>query len=173
MDTTAARPLRLFTALWPGEPLVARMAGWQRNWRWPPRAACIRPERLHATLHFLGDVPAARIPELAQGLQVPFEPFTLEFGAAEVWPNGVAVLLPHEPPAALASLHGRLGDAVRRLGLPTEARPYRPHVTVARRAWDASPAPVPAGLRWRVDGGYLLVRSLPGGAGYEPLARFT
>jgi RNA 2',3'-cyclic 3'-phosphodiesterase len=173
MDKTAERPLRLFTALWPGEAVAARMAQWQGAWRWPSRAALIKAERLHLTLHFLGDVPAARLPELTDGLQVPFEPFTLAFGTAEVWPNGVAVLLPDGLPAALAKLHGRLGDAVRQLGLSTEHRPYRPHVTIARRAWGATHAAVPAALRWRLDGGYVLVRSLPGGAGYEPLRRFT
>jgi RNA 2',3'-cyclic 3'-phosphodiesterase len=172
MDKTAERPLRLFIALWPAEAVAARIAQWQGAWRWPSRAARTKAERLHLTLHFLGDVPAARLPELADGLQVPFDPFTLAFGTAEVWPNGVAVLLPDGLPAALANLHARLGDAVRQLGLPTEHRPYRPHVTVARRAWGAEPAAIPPDLRWRVVGGYVLVRSLPGGAGYEPLRLF-
>jgi RNA 2',3'-cyclic 3'-phosphodiesterase len=172
METTPALSLRLFTALWPGSALAADIARWQTAWQWPAQAARIMPERLHVTLQFLGNVPAARLPELVDGLNVQFEPFTLALGAGEVWRNGVAVLLPDEVPAALAGLHSRLGDAVRRLGLSPEERPYRPHVTLARRAWGATPPAAGADLRWRVAGGYVLVRSLPGGAGYEILERF-
>jgi len=53
-----------------------------------------------------------------------------------------------------------------------DERPYRPHVTLARRARGAPPPPTGADLRWRVAGGYVLARSLPGGAGYEILHRF-
>jgi RNA 2',3'-cyclic 3'-phosphodiesterase len=173
MDSTAARPLRLFTALWPEEATAAKIAGWQAAWQWPPRAAPIKPDRLHVTLHFLGDVAAARLPELEQVLAVPVDAFTLEFGAGEVWRNGVAVLLPKEVPAALTRLHERLGDAVRRLGLPIEERPYRPHVTLARRAWNAVPPAAGADLRWHVADGYVLVRSRPGGAGYEIAQRYA
>jgi RNA 2',3'-cyclic 3'-phosphodiesterase len=172
METTAARPLRLFIALWPDKVLAAEIGAWQAAWLWPQQAVRIKHDRLHMTLHFLGDVAAARVPELVEHLKVAFDPFTLEFGVGEVWPNGVAVLLPNEQPAALAKLHQRLGDAVRRLGVPVEGRPYRAHVTLARRAWGAARPPVTPDLKWRVDSGYVLARSLPGGAGYEILQRF-
>jgi len=124
------------------------------------------------TLHFLGNVAASRVAELVEGLSMPFEPFSLEFGTGEVWPNGVAVLLPRDQPAALTRLHARLGEAAGRLQLPVDDRPYRPHVTLARRARGATPPSAGADLRWRVHGGYVLARSLPGGAGYEVLHRF-
>jgi RNA 2',3'-cyclic 3'-phosphodiesterase len=169
---TAPRPLRLFTALWPGEALAAEIARWQSAWRWPSQATRVKPERLHMTLHFLGDVAADRLAELAQCLKVPFDPFALELEAGELWPNGVAVLLAARQPPALTRLHTQLAQAVRRLGLPVEERPYRPHVTLARRAWGASRPTEPADLPWKVDSGYVLVHSLPGGAGYEILQRF-
>jgi RNA 2',3'-cyclic 3'-phosphodiesterase len=173
METTAARPLRLFIALWPDKVLAAEIGAWQAAWLWPEKAARIKPDRLHMTLRFLGDVAAAGLPELVEHLKLAFDPFMLEFGVGEVWPNGVAVLLPNEQPAALAKLHQRLGDAVRRFGLPVEETRYRAHVTLARRAWGASRPPAPPDLEWRVDSGYVLVRSLPGGAGYEILQRFA
>jgi RNA 2',3'-cyclic 3'-phosphodiesterase len=169
----APRPLRLFTALWPGDAVAAEIAQWQSAWRWPSQATRVKPERLHMTLHFLGDVAADRVPELQRCLNVAFDPFALELGTSEVWPNGVAVLLPARQPLALTRLHTRLADAVRRLGLPVEERPYRPHVTLARRAWGASRPLEPARLRWKVDSGYVLVRSVPGGAGYEILQGFA
>jgi RNA 2',3'-cyclic 3'-phosphodiesterase len=171
METLAAQPLRLFTALWPDASTTSAIANWQAAWQWPAQASRTKPQRLHMTLHFLGNVAGNRVAELVDGLRVPFEAFTLEFGTGEVWPNGVAVLLPREQPAALSRLHARLGDAVRRLQLPVDDRPYRPHVTLARRSRGATPAPGEANLHWRVAGGYVLARSLPGGAGYEILHR--
>jgi RNA 2',3'-cyclic 3'-phosphodiesterase len=172
MGTTAAQPLRLFTALWPDATTASAIADWQAAWQWPAQASRTRPERLHVTLHFLGNVAPGRVAELVDGLRVPFESFSLELGGGEVWPNGVAVLLPREQPAALTRLHVQLGKAVRQLQLPVDERPYRPHVTLARRARGAMPPPREANLRWRVDCGYVLARSLPGGAGYEVLHRF-
>lgn len=168
----AGKPLRLFIAIWPDERLRRAIASWQRDWNWPPHAARVKPERLHLTLHFLGDVPADRLPHLAQAIRVPFEAFTLELDRAEVWPNGVAVLRPQAQPEALLRLQAGLGRPLVELGLPLEERPYRAHVTLARRARGATPPPLRQALRWRADAGYVLVRSLPGGAGYQVLERF-
>lgn len=163
---------RLFTALWPTPHVRNAIAGWQAAWDWPRRCARVKAERLHATLHFLGDVPANRLPELARSLEAPFEPFDLELGAAAVWPNGVAVVEPLATPPALVRLHAALGAAIAQLELPIDTRAYRPHVTLARRAHGAKPPGQALALRWRVESGYVLVRSLPGGAGYEVLRRF-
>jgi 2'-5' RNA ligase len=168
----AGKPLRLFIALWPDEALRHAIASWQQAWVWPPHAAPVKPERLHLTLHFLGDVAADRLPDLVQGLAVPFEPFTLALGQGEVWPHGVAVLPSDNAPSALLRLHSALQRKLAGLQVPVDARPYRAHVTVARRAQGAKPPPQGPGVQWRVDTGYVLGRSLPGGAGYEVLAQF-
>jgi RNA 2',3'-cyclic 3'-phosphodiesterase len=168
----AGKPLRLFIALWPGEALRQAIAAWQQAWSWPPQAALVKAERLHLTLHFLGNVAAARLPGLAQAMRVPFEPFTLTLGQPEVWPNGVAVVLPDRAPAALLRLHAALGQELLALDLPVDERPYRAHVTLARRAHRAKAPPHALDLRWRIDEGFVLVQSLPGGTGYEVLERF-
>jgi 2'-5' RNA ligase len=167
------KPLRLFIALWPGEALRRAIASWQQAWSWPPRAALVKPDRLHLTLHFLGDVPASRLPQLVEGLTARVEPFTLALGRGEVWPNGIALLRPDATPSALVRLHAVLGGELEQLGLPVETRPYRAHVTLARRARGAVAPPQGPDLRWRIDSGYVLVRSLPGGAGYDVMARFN
>jgi RNA 2',3'-cyclic 3'-phosphodiesterase len=168
----AGKPLRLFIALWPDEALRQAIAAWQQAWNWPPHAALVKSERIHLTLHFLGNVTAARLPDLAQAISVPFEPFTLALRRPEIWPNGVAVVLPDRVPAALSRLHSALGRELVALDLPVEERPYRAHVTLARRAHRAKPPAQALDLRWRIDQGFVLVRSLPGGAGYEVLERF-
>ena len=120
-DPTA--PMRLFVALWPDPVTRAAIAQWQRAWDWPPRAAPVKAERLHLTLHFLGDVPAGRLGEIAAGLRSPFEPFELEFGHGEVWPNGIAVLEPADtpPPTRTAARH-----AARRRGRTGPCGGYAP-----------------------------------------------
>jgi RNA 2',3'-cyclic 3'-phosphodiesterase len=168
----AGRPLRLFTALWPGDALRHAIASWQQAWSWPAEAARVKADRLHLTLHFLGNVPAGRLPDLLRGLRVPFEPFDLSLGEGEVWSNGVAVLRPQRAPPALVRLHAALDQQLSGLALPPEERPYRPHVTLARRARGAKPPREGLHLRWRIDTGYVLVRSLPGAAGYQVLQRF-
>jgi 2'-5' RNA ligase len=171
-NPSAPSALRLFVALWPDAATREALAAWQQAWTWPPRAAPVKADRLHLTLHFLGDVPAQQLPDLIGGLNVPFEPFELPFGHGEVWPNGVAVLRPAQTPPALAQLHARLGAALLKLELPAETRPFRAHVTLARRAWHATAPERAMSLSWQADAGYVLVRSQPGGAGYQTLARF-
>ena len=100
----------------------------------------MKAERLHLTLHFLGDVPAQRVADIARGLRVPAEPFDLTLGHGEVWPNGVAVLRPFAMPPALTRLHAALAIALAGLQVPLDARPYKPHVTLARRAHARSAA---------------------------------
>ncbi len=165
--------MRLFIALWPDARTRDKIAAWQGEWDWPPRAALVRPERLHLTLHFLGDVPARRLPELAAGLRVGFEPFTMELGAGETWPGGVAVLRPGRTVPALERLHQALAGALTELGFVPEARAFRAHVTLARRAQGATPPREGAACRWHVGAGYVLVQSLPAGAGYKRVALFA
>jgi RNA 2',3'-cyclic 3'-phosphodiesterase len=165
-------PLRLFLGLWPPpevhEALIAQSAAWD----WPAAARRTRPERLHVTLHFLGDVEAGRLPQLRTGLQVPWQGAELVLDRATVWPGGIAVLEAARVDQALADLHARLAGALRALELPVESRPWRPHVTLARKAFGAHPPQHAPAVAWRMRPAYALVRSLPGGQGYETVAVF-
>ena len=164
---------RLFIALWPGDGVRTALAAWRDGSNWPASASPVRTGQLHVTLHFLGNVPRARIPELVQGLAVPFTPFELGFGHAELWHGGIAVLAPDAVPAPLLALHDALGVAVGRLGLAPEARSYRPHVSLARRA-GATLAPITGPpIRWQVDGYALMESTLNAGAQYTVVHAYT
>jgi 2'-5' RNA ligase len=153
---------RLFVALWP-DPAVRRSLRERRDlWQWPRGSTPVRTERLHVTLHFLGSVSVARIPDLRAALEVPFEPFALEFGEPKLWPHGIAVLEPAAIPPELMLLHARLGAALESLGMQLEARAYKPHVTLARRAMKATVPAAVAPVRWEV-GGYALMESTSDG----------
>ena len=164
--------LRLFLALWPGPRTRAALAACRDGWHWPPGARPVATAKLHLTLHFIGAVARPRLPALVAGLQRPCPRFVLAFGHAELWPRGTAVLRPLDESAALHDLYAGLGEALRRLELPVEARPWRAHVTLARRAAGAQPAPTPPLLHWPVQA-YALVQSLPGSpGGYRVLHRY-
>ena len=157
---------RLFVALWPKPAVRRALRAWRDSRDWPNSASPARTQQLHVTLHFLGSVPRERVAELVQGLGVQFAPFELDFGHPELWHGGIAVLAPDEVPAPLLELHGALGAALERLGLTPEARPYRPHVTLARRA-GATLAPLHGPpIRWKVDGYALMESKMGDGAEY-------
>jgi len=163
---------RLFTAIWPSPEVHEALLRVQRACNWPATARTTRAERLHLTLHFIGNVDASRLEALGVSLAVPFEPFEMTFDRFEVWRGGIAALIATRPPAELLALHARLAATLRDEGLPVEERPYRPHVTLARQARGALGPPAMAPVGWHATEGYALVRTMPGGA-YESLARFA
>lgn len=163
---------RLFIGLWPPPQVHSALLAHADTWTWPAGARRTPPERLHVTLHFLGQVATARIADLRAGLAVDAPAFELVLNRQEVWPGGIAVLEAGMVPPPLAALHAALAQRLTALGLPVEARRYRPHVTLARKATGASPPPSASPVHWRAGPGYALVRSLPGGRGYETLQSF-
>jgi len=106
----------------------------------------VRPEALHLTLKFLGDVDEAREPSLREALgQVGNDarPVTLHIEGFGVFPDfrrprvvwaGVA------PDPGLELLQHRVEQAFGPLGFPTEGKPFRPHLTLGRAARDARPS---------------------------------
>lgn len=156
-DVETPAQARLFLALVPGGPVRAELNAHTQAWRWNDGALRYAPPDWHVTLHFIGPVPRTRLDELRAALSHPFTPFELRFGEPALWPHGLAVLLPIATPSALQALHDGLGAQLRRLGLRTDERPYRPHLTLARRAEQAVP-PAPPAWGWLVQG-YALMES--------------
>jgi 2'-5' RNA ligase len=152
---------RLFLALWPGPAVRGALCGWRDAWSWPRGAAPVATGKLHLTLHFLGDQPGERVPDILAGLAVPFAPFRIDFGTPKVWPHGIAVLEPFSEPDALVHLHADLATALRARGRGPEARAIPPHVTLARRAGKALPPADWPPLAWEIAG-YTLVESRGG-----------
>jgi len=146
-------PRRLFLAHWPDAATCAALVARQTRWAWPERARPTRPARLHLTLHFLGAVAEGRMAGLRQALaQVDVPPVDWRLDGELVWPNGVAVLTASRTPPAAVRLHAALAAAIASQGLALEPRPWRPHVSLARRAQAADPpAPADGPLHWRAD----------------------
>ena len=156
-----------------------------------PGLRLTRPESLHLTLSFLGDVEARSVGIIADALSdavYGLRPFEVRLGRAGTFPErgaprvlwvGLAGDLP-----ALADLQERIAGAMSALGYARERRPFRPHLTlgrfrpnapadVRRRAAEALRAgDGPAPIRMRMEE-VVLMRStlLPTGAVYQRLER--
>jgi 2'-5' RNA ligase len=110
-----------------------------------------RPETLHVTLRFLGDIEPARVPALGQALRAEaagVAPFALELGALGAFPSlrrPRAVFFHIGPEAPLAALAAAVERAVVAAGFSPETRPFRPHLTLGRARRGHS-APVTASV---------------------------
>jgi len=128
----------------------------------PAGARAVSDPNLHATLHFIGALDRERIPALWAALaQVQAPPVRLIATSLAIWKGGT-VVLQLQGDAALASLHAETGAALRTCGIAPDARPFSPHVTLARSAAGVELPPVPHPLDWLVTG-FALVES-PGGS---------
>jgi 2'-5' RNA ligase len=103
------------------------------------RASWARPESLHVTLKFIGEVEAARVEDLSRAARAAAEgsaPFELLVEEAGTFPprGGARVLWlgVKDPSGGLALLQRRLEDECAAAGFPRESRRFRPHLTLAR-----------------------------------------
>jgi len=105
----------------------------------------VRPEGLHLTLKFLGEVEEARDAELRAALAEAGgagRAVTLEIGGCGVFPDfrrPRVVWVGIAPEPALELLQDRVERAFAPLGFPTEARAFRPHLTLGRATREARP----------------------------------
>lgn len=99
----------------------------------------VRPEGIHLTLKFLGEVQEARLTDIRTALRGSGEEitsFTLEAAGASVFPARGAprliwVEVRGDLPAA-GRLAASIDAAMSRLGFPRETREFRPHLTLGR-----------------------------------------
>ncbi len=145
--------------------------------RWAP------PEGIHMTLHFLGhqdESIASRIDELVAPLAPQFHAVAARLGSVGFFPDAehprVVWVGIEEAGETLPTLHARLGREITRLGLDVDARPWSPHLTIARLELplpsSAFAARVPD-IQFLIDR-FCLYRSdlSPGGATYTELRSY-
>lgn len=123
-------------ALWDATTPL-RQQGLPVNW--------VRGEGIHVTLKFLGEVEDERAVELTAALQraaTGARTLTLAVGGFGVFPDfrrPRVVWAGIEPEPGLEILQHRVEQEFAPLGFPTEARAFRPHVTLGRARREARP----------------------------------
>jgi 2'-5' RNA ligase len=126
--------MRTFIALdIPGDIRARMMEYLERARRLAPKARWARPEGLHVTLKFVGEVSDAHVREMTTALSAVKAPtFQVSFEHVGFFPN------PKSPRIFWIGVQG--GQALPQLaatvdatlGLPREDKAYRPHLTLAR-----------------------------------------
>lgn len=150
-----------------------------------PPAGWVRPENLHLTLVFLGEVAAPRAAAIASVLRPALDglaSFVVRTAAPGSFPERGpvrVVWLGLEPAAALGELADRLRAALATERVPFDAKPFRAHVTLARArtAWPATARAelvriAPPERSFALEEVVLFESDLtPGGARYRALER--
>ncbi len=153
------RSQRLFFALWP-EPetrqRIARAAG-----QWLDREGrSVHLADLHITLVFLGSVSPDRMPCIHEAAsQIQGQSFELEIDWLGYWSKPkVLWFAPSRVPDELQHLVGSLKSGLKQCGFEPESRPYRPHITLARKARPREECALGQSLNWKVRE-FALIRS--------------
>ena len=96
----------------------------------------VAASNLHVTLCFLGQVDEARVDDLRRlASSVRARHCELEFDAFDVWkkPRILCAVTSADVPAEAASLAESLRVATNAAGFAPDDRPWRPHLTLARK----------------------------------------
>jgi len=117
------------------EALITLQGKLARDW---PEVRWTKPESLHLTLRFFGDLPEECLEKIGE-VMLSVKSFTAPFSASV---RGIGAFPSLSRPRviwagvqggqSLAALFIRLEDGLARIGLPREERPFTPHLTLGR-----------------------------------------
>jgi len=153
----------------------------------------VRPEGMHLTLKFLGEIAPSMVERVTEALQAACQgagPFQLALSHVGAFPDlrmprvlWVSLSGELEP---LRELQGRIESAMQRLGFPAERRRFSPHITLGRVRDGVSPGQrrrvgdafgktsVEGASPWHVEGVSLMRSTLtPEGAIYDHLSQIA
>jgi 2''-5'' RNA ligase len=137
-----AENIRIFTAISIPENITDQIVSHLPDWKTGlPFQRWTDPRDLHITLHFIGDMPVSSIPAIQTAMQetasrssvFPLELSKLGSFGREERPSVLWLGL-QQLPDKLIQLHQLLGESLHSgIGYTPETRPYRPHITLARK----------------------------------------
>jgi 2'-5' RNA ligase len=104
-----------------------------------PGVRWLRPEGIHLTLRFLGDVELERVEDIwgrAAREMKPIDPFPIVVRGCGGFPTArrprVIWIGIEDPSGSLRAMQARVEKGMRELGFPHEERGYNPHLTLGR-----------------------------------------
>jgi 2'-5' RNA ligase len=185
--------IRTFIAIELGDHVLQAIASYSRQLqaRFPRGFRWVKPDLMHLTMNFLGDVPLGHINQISQKLEEKSKqilPFQLQIdgtGAFPSWrkPRTIWIGIAHSQ--KLLDLHKQLESVLVESGIPAEDRPFSAHLTLCRVSDYADPAavkqlenllgstPLAANLVWDVHDVVLFKSKLqPGGPVYSILSKY-
>ncbi|HEY0768678.1 MAG TPA: RNA 2',3'-cyclic phosphodiesterase [Steroidobacteraceae bacterium] len=184
---------RLFFALWPDAQQRGALAHATRKSAGSCGGRPVPVQTLHLTLAFLGSVPEGRVPELdriarrvADAFPADAPPLLLSFDRLAHWarpqtlcvlgteePAAVRVAQPDRAPASTSALAATLKNETTAAGFSPDLKPFRAHVTVARKVAHAPTALALQPVLWRFDAFALIEsRTDPAGPVYSVIESY-
>ncbi|WP_411726629.1 RNA 2',3'-cyclic phosphodiesterase [Methyloglobulus sp.] len=126
---------RLFFALWPDDMIRQQCVKITRainNGKIRP----VNPANLHVTLLFLGNITTDKEIAFREEVAIiPVPKITLRFDHLNFWKKpGVLCLTATDNSPKLMALVDNLAIVARKLDIPIDERPFKPHVTLAKKA---------------------------------------
>src|SRR5882672_2884931 len=132
--------MRTFIAIEIPSEIKSALAALQAElWRAGADVSWTKPENMHLTLNFLGEIAETRIVEVKKAcidLAAEFQPFTLSINDTGVFPNA------RQPRVLWAGLsgevenvvemHRRLDERLALIGFKREEKMFNPHLTIGR-----------------------------------------
>jgi RNA 2',3'-cyclic 3'-phosphodiesterase len=164
--------LRLFFALWPDVVTRSALESLARVTVAVTGGRAVAADNLHLTLAFLGERPAAMVPDLcALASKIEVTPLTLLLDNVGCWrKTGIAWLSTGNRAPGLLVLRERMVAALATLRIVIDERRFMPHVTLARRVESTLTRHLAPPIEWNVDSFALVASTLdPGGVRYEVL----
>jgi len=166
---------RLFFALWPTDQVRQSIVEIFSQLPRQIKGRVIRPQNLHVTLHFVGQVTestkdcmhAAAQSVSAEGVQLNLDCFGYFPKAKILWMGSQDI------PAQLDHLHKKLGDVIADCGFKCDLRPFSPHATLMRKCSKPDTAQSDFSLPWRVEE-FVLVESITykEGVNYQVIEKY-
>ena len=100
----------------------------------------VKPERMHLTLNFVGDAEAERVADALQ--VVKNSPVRLSMDRMGVFKSsaGEVLWVGVRKNRKLEDLQKKIADSLHRADIPSDTRPFLPHITLARCCAKADPA---------------------------------
>lgn len=129
--------MRLFAAIDIPTPIREALVQAVQRLKPAAKARWSKPENLHITTKFLGEVPAEQLDAVLASLRAmpSAEPIPIEVRGIGWLPSPRSprlLLAGIHAPEWLGQLHVRTDRALRPLGIQAETKPFRPHLTLAR-----------------------------------------
>ena len=130
--------MRLFIAISLNSEIQRELSNLQKSLVSSKGIRWVKPQNIHLTLNFLGEVDEQRISLIKEAIQRAtrgVSPFSLSFGGLGAFPNLKAprvIWVGLKSEKEVVSLQQRLEKELSRIGFSPEKRKFQPHLTLGR-----------------------------------------
>jgi len=167
---------RVFFALWPDNATRKQITEtFEQSNIDKKQGRIVRPDNLHITLHFIGNVNQQKLDCLHSAAQtVKAEDFNFELDYYGYFQKPKVLWMGlKQVPRAMEILHKKLSESLSGCDYQMEHRPYAPHVTLMRKLTKPEKLENIKPISWQVNE-FVLVESISieGGVRYEVRERY-